>query len=359
MGENKRKLLGRLAEFKESKLVYEKESISFGSFFFYIKKKLEEFFHIRNKKQEDFIMTRGYVCIVEGTKILKVAYLESDAYLKYYGKNILVSITNGTIDEWMENQIHYNHEIYGNEEPDKNFSLDWIRKGKNNKDWRISDFVEYGYLYNIKTNILKVYYCGKLLYTIKNEEFEKYLYFFENDWAISTYLSYDKEKMNYDYTKVPSLIKKASMSDLELYEVLSHDVRMELDDTHSCLPGHDPSFEHYVYKKFFTTSRFLKSGEGICFICEKRYKKWDVLVQLPYVRVTLATSFSSEKKAVEFIRQEIRKVGIDKLLRFVKICDFLEIHMPFDLETEWEKEPWYTPSGYFTVKDIKRNYTYL
>ena len=65
-------------------------------------------------------MTRGYVCITKGkNEIVNVAYLSSDAYLSWYGLQILKAIENATVNHginaWVENQRNENIACNGND----------------------------------------------------------------------------------------------------------------------------------------------------------------------------------------------------------------------------------------------------
>lgn len=160
-------------------------------------------------------MTRGYVVITKDGKVIKYGYLSGDAYPSYYGKRILQKVIFGEISEYVDNIIKENHECYGNEEPNPDFSLDWIRKGKNNKKWKKYDFMEYGYLYKENTGVLCVYNYGKLLYKISPEERKKYLYLFSHERGIMNILTYDPEKLEYNEKKVTrKKIEKLSLADM-------------------------------------------------------------------------------------------------------------------------------------------------
>lgn len=147
-------------------------------------------------------MTRGYVVITCGKKVKKYGYLNSDAYESWYGKRILQAIIDGNIDRYVDNIIKDNHACYGDEEPNPEFTLSWIRKDQSNKDWGKYDFFEYGYLYNENNGVLQVYNLGKLIYKISAEEREKYLYFFTNHQEIVEVCIYDPVMLNYN-EKIP------------------------------------------------------------------------------------------------------------------------------------------------------------
>lgn len=324
-------------------------------------------------------MTRGYICLTDGKKVTKYAYLQSDAYLDFYGVKILQAIMENRIDAWMDKQIAYNHECYGVDEPSPYFTIDWIKKTKNNQDWERADFYSYTYEYNLKTGTLKVYTSGDLSVTVKRDEYEKYLFYFENASAISHYLRYDPEIMEYDLKKpIKTIIKNSSLEELQQFFEESKKERLEVENAHRVLAGHFRGSNVYessfVYSKDFRTSDYYHSSKRgynkkVPFIVEKPYMstKWNILVQLPYIRVSVASGFSSEKKAVEHIRSIIKQVGVDKLLRFGEVSNTLSRFYKenkYDelseyishLEELYTKEPWYTPAGEFTTEKIRRHY---
>ena len=100
-------------------------------------------------------MTRGYVCITEGKNVSKVAYLNSDAYLSWYGKKILDAAHDNKINEWIDAQHRDNIASYGkNDDPCEGFQLNWIKpdaQSKNEKDW---SYAGYGYI--VKPHTTKV-----------------------------------------------------------------------------------------------------------------------------------------------------------------------------------------------------------
>ena len=313
-------------------------------------------------------MTRGYAVLANGKEIKKVAYLMSDACLSGYGLKILKALSENKAGEWFDSQISYNHECYVDSEADKKFTLDWIRPSKRTREekWKSSYFMEYGYLVNARTGELKVYNYGKLIHTVKRDDYGKYLYYFENNFEIDAVICYDSEKMDYNWNKsLKSHIADASLEELKELRAKADMERNELSDTHLIMPGH--SINRPVYGKRYRTS---KDRREVMFITEKdRWsRKWSVLIQLPYIRVPIQNGFSSEKKAVECIRKIIRKVGSGKLKRFAEISERVtelyknnrhsELKEVLDrLQTEWDKNPWYIPGGYFTVEQIRREYS--
>lgn len=327
-------------------------------------------------------MPSGYFCLMKGRRVVKYAYLQSGVDLSGYGYEILSAIFKDTILQWVDKQIAYNQKLYGIKAPSPNFSLTWIKKTAANKSWENSDFYKYSYEYNINTGVLRVYSYGDLFLTIYKKDYEKYLFFFEHASNLIPYFQYDSDLMEYNYkTNIQNVIRKSSLEELEHILPLSKKERLELEDGHSTLSGHhigsSDYLSSYIYSKKLRTSNYQEIGtrgfrKSVPFIVEKPYRNntWNILVQLPYIQIPIASSFKSEKKAVAYLRDLIRRVPLSELFRFVEICDTLEymyIHQNHhyeemklflsSLEESFQNEPWYTPADHFTVKEIRQIYS--
>lgn len=323
--------------------------------------------------------TNGYVCLTRnGETVSKYAYLESNAYLKGYGVDILQAIMDNCIDAWMDKQIDFIHENLSEDIPSPNFTIDWIKRTKYNQDWKSTDFCPYTYEYHLETGTLHVYTNGELYLTVEKVEYEKYLFYFKNASAISDYLRYSPETMKYDCQKnVNNIIKNSRLEDLKEFFEASKMERLVLEDGHCALDGHfngPTDYEScYVYSKKFRTSDYYSNGRGcrkeVPFMVEKprMENKWNVLVMLPYTRALIASGFASEDEAVAYIRSIIKEMGVDKLLRFGEILErltwlyeqerYIELSDYIsNLEEMYQTSPWYTPAGKFTAEEIKTYY---
>ena len=316
-------------------------------------------------------MTRGYVVITKGGKVIKYGYLSSDAYPSYYGKRILQKVVCKEISEYVDDIIKDNHARYGNEEPHPDFSLDWIRKGKNNKEWKKYDFMEYGYLYEENTGILRVYIFGKLLYKVSPEEREKYLYLFSNENEIMDILTYDSEKLAYDEKKVTrKIIEDLSLANLkELvkeWRVKNEDM-VVVGTCNYVVAGHSREYPVYARSVSFGNEKCLE------FIIAKDRisNKWDILIQLPYIRAIVRGRFSSEKSAAKVLR-DIVKNNVKLLARTAEIINNIRFYTDYtdklnkedlksyiaSLPTLWYVQPWYTAGDAFSVEKIQRYYNW-
>lgn len=310
-------------------------------------------------------MTRGYVCIIDSKKkVLDVLYLCSGAYLSYYGNMILEQIHNDTLSDWMTNEKEPD-----NEEEVKDFELSWImptKESRNHKDWC---YEEYGYIYNQTSKVLKVYNFGELLYTIKEDEYEKYSYIFNNEYALETILCYDDEKLCYNFkVKINKILTDMELADIKKLVENDSIVRIYLDDGHCMMLGHSES--RNVYRKQVTVDGIHRCG-AIDFICESFGSKWDVLIQLPYGKFPIANGFTSKNKAVEYIRDLIKK-NPEKIIQTAKCFECVNTHisdikgcmkkddtngatmkinaLQTELQALWGQQKWFT----FKVLTIRR-----
>lgn len=321
--------------------------------------------------------TIGYVCLTRNGKTFsKCAYLESNAYLKGYGVLILQAVMENRIDTWVDQQIDFIHENLSKNIPSPYFTMDLFKRTKYSPYG--TEFCPYNYEYNLETGTLTVYANGELYLTVKKGEYEKYLFYFKNSSAISDYLRYNPKTMDYDYRKnVNRIIKKSSLEELQYFFELAQKERLELENCHRALAGHfngPTEYESsYVYSKRFRTSEYFSAGRGcrkeVPFLVEKpcMNDKWNVLVELPYARILIASGFSSEKKAVEHIRSTIKNIGVEKLLRFGEVLEkltwFYEQNKYAELkdyishlEKMYRENPWYTPDDRFTAEEIQSYY---
>lgn len=325
-------------------------------------------------------MTRGYACMVSGKKILKVAYLPSDAYVSYYGYIILAAICNVApvlaygdpkavdLDTWMDAQIEVNHDDYGDEEPSKDFSLNWIRKSKESDALGFDkyDFSEYGYLYDTVTGILKVYTFGKLLYTVKPNDREKYLYIFRNYENIWTAIHYDHDAFKYIVNwPDKELLLNADMATLQEWNEYGQKPHLILDDNHSIDVWHREDRPAYVKRLSYRGSNINLSVNFYAHKFSDQVKSWQCCVQLPWIRVNLFNNFFSSEGAVMKHLREFISANEDKIIRFMQVNnDVSQIISEKDpdkakdyitnLDSEFEKASWVTFSNYFGPDKIRK-----
>lgn len=308
-------------------------------------------------------MTRGYACITNGPKIEKVAYLQSDAYLSFYGVEILEAIQGNTLEAWFKKQIRYNHELYNNDEPNPGFDLNFIRKTKECP----SGQTEYGYLFDRKTEELKVYNYGVLIAVVPKDQREKYLYFFRNSNEIRGALTYDPEKLAYSKkVNMNRIVSNASVKDLEFWKTEGEKQVMVLDDRHLIAAGYSNKYPVYSKKLWWDNAEHPKAVE---FFANKNAfdSFWSVTIQLPFCRVSIGNDhYRSEVAAVNCIRT-LCKENPSRMERFadvfaryeefIKNAENMDIsrirEFAGELKEEYDKDPWYIARGYFTVDKIE------
>ena len=315
-------------------------------------------------------MTRGYVCITKGkNEIVNVAYLSSDAYLSWYGLQILKAIENATVNHginaWVENQRNENIACNGNDNDCKNFALNWIKPDKISRSYDDWSYAEYGYIYDARSYSLKVYYRGKLLLTIdckSHDEINKYIYLFANEDQIYKAISYDKDKLE-DIKPFDKVVKEAAkMTEDELKDLVKNrSEQLYLTDTHCIAPGHRPDRE--VYQKVLSTS---SGEESLKFIVEHNVTGytdygWIVLIQTPVVRVPVTISskkFRSEKALMNALRDFV-KPRKNKLIRLALVMERFEqakknnMLEAFASECDglWEEANWFVGNMRYLTKD--------
>ena len=313
-------------------------------------------------------MTRGYVCIVNGKNVEKVAYLSSDAYLSWYGIRILDSVRRNGLSDYIDNERKDNIASYGKkDDPCKNFDLNWIKPDKESKAYSDWNYAEYGYIYNQKTGALSVYNRGERLFVIKPEDRDRFAYIFENSSALESVLSYDTDKLTYNWKN--QIKKCADMSLEELQELVkkSKKDRIELDDCHCMASGYTAGRE--IYEKRLTS---LNRNVRLTFLAEHDHlitdHGWEVLLQTPYCRFTfLNKTFRSEKAAMRALREEI-KANSEGLFRLAEIFGEYEEaknngtlkDFAKTLDAEWKIQPWiyraYVTPGYIKnhIQELER-----
>ena len=314
-------------------------------------------------------MTRGYACVVNGIQLEKVAYLQSDAYLSYYGVQIMEAVMNCTLDAWFEKQIKYNHELYGQDEPNPDFDLSFIRKTRECPTGQ----AEYGYLYSRKTGELRVYNNGRLMISVPREQREKYLYFFRNESKIWYALTYDQEKLDF-LKKINwnTLVENASIKDLENWKEEGEKPFMILENRHLIAAGYSDRYP--VYEKQLRWVNGNAPGFVEFFADKNTYDSfWSAVIQLPYCRISLGERFQTEATVVRFIRNlckenasQIRRFAdvFSMYKEFVKIPENMDIQkineFVENLKEEYAKSPWYTANGYMSTdrigKSLKERY---
>lgn len=252
-------------------------------------------------------MTRGYVVILNNSKIEKAGYSNSDSYFSWLGVKVIDAIKKNTLSEFVDELI----KDYPDELTNINFS--WYRKTKENKDdW----FVDYVYEYDTKKKKLTIYYYGTKALTFKiPEDLEVIDYIFNNYDEIWKKLSYNDEKLDYsndDYKKLRQMQKEGRLTAAEIKKecnAVKNDIIFEFGRICDCWPD--------SYKKVI---RDEQTGRRMEFAISKNSynDKYRIVIQLPYVRNSILKEFGSpktaEKTLIEFVRNNAEKLKINMLI---------------------------------------------
>ena len=304
-------------------------------------------------------MTRGYVCIVEKKKVLKVAYLSSSAYLSHYGYLIIRAIIAGNIDTWIDAENKDNQAFYGDEDPCQGFRLSWIMRSAENVD---GDYEEYGYVYNVCSRSLNVYHRGELLFHVTKDEYSKYEYIFKHYYELQDYLDYRPNILAYDrdFRRNKRTLRKLSLT--EIKNIPLNNEYIEITD--SLLMDCFHRLDRPSYVKCVKNKDSMTIAE---FIVSKEYGKWNICFQLPYIRVSVAGGLRSEKACMDKIRKIVSD-NYDEFLELILIDAYvLEAFEERILSTDelknflrkrWEEKKWYTANGMYTVDKITSEYRF-
>lgn len=305
-------------------------------------------------------MTRGYFVLEKSGKIIKGAYINSDAYLQGcgHGNEILEAFASGKEMELMENFCQENI-TSGNDCMTEGIIPEWYRKtSRSERDDIVSD-----YAYVLRGKKLYVYYFGRRLFSTDRDhagawaEVARKLGRFEDRYI------YSEDLLDYDWTKGSGMFRELAgkIESGMTYSDLEKDLRPEnfapaiLEDYHTIAAGYTD--RNPIYQK-----RWKKGDAAVTFITEKKGNKWNVCIQLPYIRMPVLTYYTSEKAAVNAIRdlvkeKETEMVRFSNVFQRVQDCMYGKgklKQMIIDLEEEAEVHPWYGSRSFFSPKKIKR-----
>lgn len=291
-------------------------------------------------------MTIGYFAQEKARKVVKAAYLSSDAYLQGgWGEEIIEAFSKNEELNLLDRLFQ--------EIPVPEFKYiqpEWYRKTVNSEE----DDLYPDYAYVLRGNILFIYKVGRLLFRVTKETAEVWLHVIHNLKRFKLTYLYDAKKLCYNWAgigamyrtlqnKIESGIKYATLSG----ELKSEDFEPSLlSDDH--LMDVSYSSKHPAYVKMWE-----KGCHSVKFIVFYDYGMWQVSLQLPFYRIEIFKLFSSEKKAVEAIRELLREKEED-MESFSEICSFVSKAQEWCekgiiklgtvgewLERRKEKKPWY------------------
>ncbi|MGN8833648.1 hypothetical protein ACTNDZ_14050 [Selenomonas montiformis] len=293
-------------------------------------------------------MTRGTVILKNGKVFIALGYSNSDSYPSGEIGQMLVKALSNSSDE---ETVQIIRELIGGLQKDE-FSKDCMESLReigeafyNKKaatkvglDDVYGYYYDYSYVYDIKTRKLQIFHFGQLEYSFKKEDFPFLRLVVENDELLYT-LSYDTKNkcfkgIDAEVKKVKRM-KKAGKSPqyiLEIAKSLSERIHYVVDEVYSsdCWPN--------AVQKGVT---FYPSRKRLKFIFKENYGKWNVYIQLPWVRQGLIHNCTSRKAAMNKLiayldgNWESFQSGMDlyelyedcqqKLMNFYNACDQISI----------------------------------
>lgn len=238
-------------------------------------------------------MTRGYFVMEKAGKVLKAAELSSDAYLQNgYGEQILTEYRDGKAEEFLDSLT----------QADENIHPGWYRKVKGVN----SDFAEYAYV--LRSGNLTVYHFGKKLFTVTPGTADKWLSVVQRQDAFENHFLYSEELLNYNWKKWDAMFPK--INEMDDMDIPSYEEKICLNDFHMMDCWYREKSKAYV--------KTLELPNGsMKFIVAQCPSKWHIYLQLPYIRIPVLLEYSSERAAMNNLRDFIRKVPVENLTNFV------------------------------------------
>ena len=239
-------------------------------------------------------MTKGYFVIEGNGKIRKATYLVSDAYLDNgYGEQIIRAFAEKRELEFLEQT--YQKLDLTDKRNIQSLQPEWYRKTTHSNKGDI--FSEYAYV--VRKEKLRVYHYGKLLFCLKREDAEIWLYLLENMQQLVDYFLYSDERLEYQWEKYFSMFQflQKKIEEGFCQQEFQQYMRKE---------GKNLAFfrdEHLVdvwdrYDRPAYQKIWKKGNREILFIVTKQERIWRAYIQGPYSRIAVFQQCSSEKKNV-------------------------------------------------------------
>ena len=305
-------------------------------------------------------MTRAYVTVVYKRAIINATYSPGDSYLSGLGKTLITAFSENRFEQWVEET---NKEYPEYKQECEDIQLGWYRGNKNR------NYVEeYGYEYDKQRDILNIYYYGKKVAVVTKENVSKWLLVANNEGHLFDVLCYDEKKMHTEYC-LEKLYKMLSEMDLQQIQKAVNtkpEHIFEVEDYHMVDVWHRPERPSYIKEV-----KIRSTGRKITFICSGERNKWNIYIQLPYVRICVLSGYASETAAMKGLRNLLRQRA-DEFVSFADVYEMVESvrgkikKEEKDKRTElrqvasaailenWNKRSWYTAGGEFGPDKIIR-----
>lgn len=269
-------------------------------------------------------MTRGFVVLMKNGKIFKVVYSGSDSYPSNLGIFLLEAFEKDNIEKIFMNINSIDDEdlsleadnedaicsLYGDDS--RRFNSYKIRKEFliKNKSNINEYFLDYTYMYDINKKILKVYSYGELLYSIRKEDIQLYKFLFNNNELFYSICYNSKTaSLDKDFNKEIKKVMRKNPSIEDLKNIHHKEPKIFIST------GKIGDVWDNSYKKLVKD----KKSYIATFIIMESFGKYELLIQLPFIRNCIFKGTSSpkscEKKLIEIV-----KSNTDKLINFKKAC---------------------------------------
>lgn len=305
-------------------------------------------------------MTNGYFVIEEKGKIKKAVYLMSDSYLDNgYGEKIIRAFSEKQELKFME-RIYQNLDLMDK----KNIRFikpEWYRKTVHSDKGDI--FSEYAYV--VRGEKLRAYHYGKLLFCLKREDAEIWLYLLKNMQQLIDHFLYSGELLEYQWKNYFSMFQF-------LQKKIEEGVGKQEFQQYMRREGLPLAFfrdEHLVdvwnrYDRPAYQKIWKRGNQEVLFIVARRERIWRAYIQGPYSRIAVFQKCSSEKKMCDVIRLELRKESL-KFEQYAKITAYVSKitkelfrqkikleEIQRYLQEEQQKSPWYLCESDLSVTNI-------
>ena len=261
-------------------------------------------------------MTRGYIVIIDGKKIVRMLYSNSDSYfttnedltagvvLKAMASDDFINTLNTLAKKELERG--YFEEVTDFEPEDKFY----IRTTNSKENF----FVDYVYEYNVRNKKLTIYRFGRKMLQFTKDDIEYMAYIFSNSNDFFSAFALDEKTCKYDSklwvkafksfmkeripiaeieNKVKELVKKnrvvVEIGNIVDYSKNGFKKQVVIYDEQG-----NRQFEHY-----FCFSSFFKDGD------------YEMAIQLPYCRVSLISTKRNGYRVSYYSRHGIQKAFLE------------------------------------------------
>ena len=263
-------------------------------------------------------MTRGYFVYEKNSRIVKAAYIPSDAYVGGDTcREILMAFYEGRELELLEKM-----ERGVSKRSVEGIRPEWYRKTSKSK----SDdyFEEYGSVLRGKTLI--VYHYGEMLFSTKRGDAYIWAKISDNVQKFELTYLYSDEKLDYNWNQLPRMYRDLSerIKNGATYEELASTLRSEDPDSAFILTdSHMISSTYTVQYPSYVKTLRCGNGKEVKFYAEKfPGQRWHLLVQCPFVQIPVGKDFASEKACVNHLRTLIRE-NRDAMSAYADVCSYI------------------------------------